>query len=67
MARETKKDFIFTIIERYYSANKNLSKSGIREHLIGNGIDISEEVLKERIKYFKDETSDTNKEKSKNT
>ena len=65
MKRETQGDLIFSIIERYYQTNGNLEKKGIREHLIGNGLDVSDEVLTERIKYFKDETSGTNKEKNK--
>lgn len=65
MKRETQGDLIFSIIEKYYQTNANLEKKGIREHLIGNGLDVSDEVLAERIKYFKDETSGTNKEKDK--
>jgi hypothetical protein len=65
MKRETQGDLIFSIIEKYYQSNGNLEKKGIHEHLIGNGLDISDEVLTERIKYFKDETSGTNKEKVK--
>ena len=59
MKRETKKDLIFTVIERYYSEHKNQDKSRIYDILIENKIDISNEVLTERIKYFKDETSET--------
>jgi hypothetical protein len=65
MKRETQGDLIFSIIERYYQTNGNLGKKGISEHLISNGLDVSDEVLTERIKYFKDETSGTNKEKNK--
>jgi hypothetical protein len=65
MKRETQGDFIFSIIEKYYQTNGNIEKKGISEHLISNGLDVSDEVLTERIKYFKDETSGTNKEKDK--
>lgn len=65
MKRETQGDLIFSIIEKYYRTNGNLEKKGIREHLISNGLDVSDEVLSERIKYFKDETSGTNKQKGK--
>jgi hypothetical protein len=65
MRRETKNDVIFKIIEKYYQANRNLDSFGIHEHLISNGFDLSEEVLEERIKHFRDETSNTSKEKNK--
>jgi hypothetical protein len=65
MKRETQGDLIFSIIEKYYQTNGNLEKKSISEHLISNGLDVSDEVLTERIKYFKDETSGTNKEKDK--
>jgi len=65
MKRETQGDLIFSIIEKYHQTNYNLEKKGIREHLIVNGLDISDEVLDERIKYFEDETSRTNKEEDK--
>lgn len=65
MKRETQGDLIFSIIEKYYHTNGNLEKKGISEHLISNGLDASDEVLTERIKYFKDETSGTAKEKNK--
>jgi hypothetical protein len=67
MKRETKRDLIFTIIERYFHENKNLDQSKIYEVLIENRMDISNEVLTERIKYFKDETSGTNTKKDKNS
>jgi hypothetical protein len=67
MERETRKDIIFNIIEKYYQANKKLDKSGLREHLMSNQIDLSEEVLDERIKHFNNETSKANKEKIKNS
>jgi phage-related protein len=67
MKRETKKDLIFTIIERYYHEHKNLDQSKIYEVLIENQMDISNEVLTERIKYFKDETSETSTKKDKNS
>lgn len=67
MKRETKKDLIFTIIERYYHEHKNLDKSKIYDILIENQMDISNEVLTERIKYFKDETSETDTKKDKNS
>ena len=65
MKREMQRDFIFSIIEKYYQINKSLEKSEIHEHLISVGLDISDEVLIERIKYFKDETFGDNKEKGK--
>lgn len=65
MKRETQGDLIFSIIEKYYRTNVNLEKKSINEHLISNGLDVSDEVLTERIKYFKDETSGTSKEKNK--
>jgi hypothetical protein len=67
MKRETKRDLIFTIIERYFHENKNLDQSKIHEVLIVNRMDISSEVLTERIKYFKDETSGTDTKKDKNS
>ncbi len=65
MKRESQGDLIFSIIEKYHQTNGNLEKKGIHEHLISNGLDVIDEVLAERIKYFKDETSGTNKEKDK--
>lgn len=65
MKREMQKDFIFSTIEKYYQINMSLEKSDINEYLISNGLDISDEILTERIKYFKDETFGDNKEKSK--
>lgn len=67
MERETRKDIIFNIIEKYYQANKKLDKSDLREHLMSNQIDLSEEVLDERIKHFNNETSKANKQKIKNS
>jgi hypothetical protein len=67
MEKANKKDTIFKIIEKYYQSNKNLDRFGIHEHLISNGIDLSDEVLDERIKYFKDETSKDFEEKNKNS
>jgi hypothetical protein len=67
MERATKEDIIFRIIEKYYQANKKIDKSGLHEHLISEGFDLSEKVLEERIKHFKDETSKDVKEKNKNS
>jgi hypothetical protein len=66
MEKIGRRDIIFNIIEKYHGANGDLDKFGIHEHLISNGIDLSDEVLKERIKNFKDETSKDDKEKNKN-
>ena len=67
MKRENKKDFIFTIIEKYHQQHKNLDPTKIYEILVANGLDISNEVLTERIKYFKDETSKGDTKKDKNS
>lgn len=67
MKRESRGDLIFIIIERYYHQHKNLDKSKIHDILIENGFDISNEVLEDRIKYFKDETSKGDTKKDKNS
>jgi hypothetical protein len=67
MKRESSGDLIFIIIERYYNQHKNLDKSKIYDILIENGFDISNEVLEDRIKYFKDETSKGDTKKDKNS
>jgi len=65
MERETKRDIIFNIIKKYHQENGKLDSFEINEHLISKGFDLSKEVLEERIEHFKNETSETNKEKDK--